>query len=140
MKNLFYRSLETANTNIALLFLRLTAALLIFTHGLPKLNMLFSDQPVQFMDVLGMGMILSLGLSAFAEGISSVLVFFGLATRIALIPLVINMLVAAFYVHADDPFATKEKALLFSVIFISLLISGPGKYSLDHLFMKRVKK
>jgi putative oxidoreductase len=41
------------------------------------------------------------------------------------------MAVAAFIAHAADPFGTKEKPLLFLVIFIVLLLTGGGKYSLD---------
>ena len=50
------------------------------------------------------------------------------------------MLIAAFYIHADDPFARKEKALLFALIFIVLLISGGGKYSVDNHFVKNLHK
>lgn len=37
----------------------------------------------------------------------------GLATRLATVPMMIIMLVAAFVAHADDPFGKKEPALLY---------------------------
>jgi putative oxidoreductase len=41
------------------------------------------------------------------------------------------MAVISFVVHADDPFSNQEKGLLFLVIFVFLMFSGPGKYSVD---------
>jgi putative oxidoreductase len=41
------------------------------------------------------------------------------------------MAVAAFIAHGDDPFAQKEKALLFLAIYLVLLLVGSGKFSAD---------
>jgi len=41
------------------------------------------------------------------------------------------MAVAAFIVHGDDPFGTKEKALLYLAFFIVIALVGPGKFSID---------
>ena len=41
------------------------------------------------------------------------------------------MLVAAFIVHGADPFAKKEKALLYAICFLVIAITGAGKYSID---------
>jgi putative oxidoreductase len=41
--------------------------------------------------------------------------------------------VAAFVVHAEDPFGKMEKALLYLFGYLLLAMTGPGKYSLDHL-------
>ena len=41
------------------------------------------------------------------------------------------MAVAAFIVHAEDGFGTKEKALLYALIFLVIYIAGPGKISID---------
>jgi len=46
------------------------------------------------------------------------------------------MFVAAFIVHINDPFSRMEKAILFLAVFIALMLTGPGKYSLD----KSIKK
>jgi putative oxidoreductase len=47
------------------------------------------------------------------------------------------MTVVTFIVHAEDPFAMKEKALLFLLIFVVQFVTGPGKYSLDAQIRKR---
>jgi putative oxidoreductase len=44
------------------------------------------------------------------------------------------MFVAAFIVHLSDPFARKEKAILFLIGFIAIMMMGPGKYSIDRKF------
>ncbi|WP_026967979.1 DoxX family protein [Algoriphagus terrigena] len=118
-------------SSLALLLLRVGSGGLILTHGIPKLQRLFGGAEIKFADPFGLGPVISLGLATFAEVICAILVIVGFKTRLAVIPLIITMLVAAFYAHWDDPFGRKELPLLFCVIFISLLLTGGGAYSLD---------
>ncbi len=129
---------EIISPHVAILLLRIGAACLIMTHGLPKL-MRILDGNFGFGDPLGIGPVTSLFLVAFAEAICAIFVLIGLWTRVALIPLIINMTVIAFVAHADDPFGDKEKGLLFLVMFITLFFTGAGKYSLDSVFSKKLK-
>jgi putative oxidoreductase len=46
------------------------------------------------------------------------------------------MCIAFFVVHGSDPFAVKELAFIYLVVFILLYIAGPGKFSLDHFIAK----
>lgn len=107
----------------------------MITHGWSKL-MNFKERLSTFSDPIGLGSEVSLTLIVFAEFFCSLFLILGLYTRLALIPLIIAMIVVAFIVHGDDPFGTKEKALLFLVAYLSLFFTGPGKYSLD----SRLKK
>lgn len=119
---------------LALLFLRtISSAFMLFAHGLPKLNRLFSSGEISFADPLGIGTVPSLALAVFSEFLCSILVIAGFLTRASLIPLIITMFVAGFIHHAEDPFAQKEKALLFLLIYTFLFITGPGKYSLSRI-------
>lgn len=118
------------NTNLSILILRVGAGLLIFTHGWPKLMKVFNGD-FAFADPIGIGAGLSLVLAAFAEGICGFLVTLGLGTRFASIVLSINMFVVVFFAHADDPFSTKEKGILFLLLFLVISLTGGGKYSLD---------
>jgi hypothetical protein len=52
-------------------------------------------------------------------------------TRTALVFSAITMAVAAFLAHSGDPFGKKELALIYLVISIALIFTGPGKYALD---------
>lgn len=139
MKKLYLKTIEKGDTNITLLLLRAGAALMMLTHGMPKLMQFFTDEPIAFASVMGLSMTMSLALAVVAEVICSVLILLGLGTRLASIPLIITMLTAAFYVHAADPFAGKEMALLYALIFIAILIKGGGKYSIDYIIGKRLK-
>jgi len=103
----------------------------MLTHGIPKISRFFGEGPVKFADPFGLGPEVSLGLAIFAEVGCSILVMIGFKTRWATVPLMITMLVAVFYAHANDPFGRKEPALLFFTLFLSLLISGGGRYSMD---------
>lgn len=122
---------EFVDTGLSLLILRLfTAFFMLFGHGWGKLSNVFSGN-FQFADPIGLGPEVSLILSAFAEGICAILVMIGLYTRAAALFLIINMSVAFLFVHISDPFGRMEMALLYLVIFLSVFLLGPGKYSLD---------
>jgi putative oxidoreductase len=74
--------------------------------------------------------------SAFAllsDGICSVLVFIGLATRPAAAVILINLLVAFFFVHhaAFISNGHVELVALYIIIFATLLFTGPGRFSVD---------
>lgn len=121
----------TRQTDIALLLLRLAfGGAMIYGHGWAKLMRLLSDEPVKFMDFMGLGPEISLGLAAFAEVGCALLVVIGLFTRWATVPLVITMMVA-ISTSLGEGFGQIEKALLFLMAFISLQIAGPGWYSVD---------
>jgi putative oxidoreductase len=106
---------------------------MMLTHGIPKFDRLFGEGPVKFADPFGLGPEISLGMVLFAEVGCSLLVMLGFKTRWATLPLLFTMLMAAFYAHGNDPFSEKELSLLFFTIFLSVLISGGGRFSLDHI-------
>lgn len=103
----------------------------MLTHGWPKLHKLISTGEFKFGDPIGLGPEVSLVATIFAEFVCSILLILGFKTKLATIPLMFTMLVAAFIVHADDPFGRKEKALLFFVGYLVILMMGPGRYSVD---------
>ena len=75
-----------------------------------------------------MSLIMAIG----AEVGCSILLILGLGTRLAVIPLAFTMLVALFVVHAEDPWKVKELAAIYLLVYASLLLTGPGQFSLDH--------
>ena len=114
-----------------LLVLRLAIGGMMLVHGVPKLGRLFTT-PDKFGDPLGLGPEVSLALAVFAEVVCAALLAVGAATRLAAVPLLITMLVAAFVVHGADPFGKKELALLYGAGALSLLMTGAGRFSVDH--------
>ena len=119
-------------SSLGLLILRVVAGgMILLGHGWPKL-MGFNDLSSRFPDPLGLGSTtLSLSLVLFAEVFCAAAVILGFATRLVAIPLVFAMLVAAFIIHADDPWQKKEFALLYALPFLTLICTGPGKFSVD---------
>ncbi|WP_246150908.1 DoxX family protein [Adhaeribacter aerolatus] len=138
-KNKIFTVNPAANaTDVALLIARIAITGLMLTHGLPKLTMLFSGEPVQFVGLLGLSPELCLGLAVFAEVVCSLFVLVGFGTRVAVIPLIITMLIAAFYIHAADPFVKKEPALQYLLVYVMLLFAGSGRYSVDYFLHRQV--
>lgn len=136
MKRLLNIYPSATGIDVALLITRVAVAFLMLVHGLPKMEQLFGDGPIQFPAVLGLSAGISLALAVFAEVVCSILILGGLGTRLAAIPLLITMLVAAFYVHSADPFAQKELAILYMIPYVVLLLMGSGRYSLDYLLLQ----
>jgi putative oxidoreductase len=79
-------------------------------------------------------------LSGYTELIGGALIVLGLATRLAAIPLCVNMVVAILVVNIrtlsglDEFFELSEP--LYALCFVWLFFSGPGRASLDHLSAK----
>lgn len=139
MKRIFSTNVNSNSVNFWLFISRVAIGLFMLTHGIPKLQMLMSGN-IKFADPFGIGATPSLILSFFAELVCSVLLILGLAVRLAAIPLMINMLVAILYAHSSQPFAKKELAVVYFLIFFGFLILGAGKYSVDHLIGGKSKR
>ena len=121
------------NYQTGLLVLRVGMSALMLFHGIPKLMNLFQGD-MSFGDPLGIGSTLSFILTVLAEAICPILIILGLRTRLAAIPVIITMAVAAFIVHGNDPFSNMEKALLYLVGFTAIALMGGGKYTIKQLF------
>jgi putative oxidoreductase len=88
------------------------------------------------MDFLGLGSSFSLTLAIGTEFFCSILLMAGLITRLALIPLIITMAVAVFDAHGADIFGKGEMAFLYLAIYITLMLKGAGKFSMDNFLFK----
>lgn len=141
LKKIFFDSGDyNTYVNIALLVLRIVVGVFMLTHGIGKFEKLISGAPIQFADPIGIGATASLALAVFAEVFCSILIMVGLATRFVALPLLNTMLVAAFIVHANDPFGKQEFALLYGVIYFTIALIGAGKYSVDYIISKKINK
>ena len=120
----------TSTYHIGLFLLRFTFSVMMLSHGIPKLLVLLQGVLMKS-DPIGIGVLASTILVVIAEGICPLLIIIGYKTRLASIPTIITMGVAAFIVHGADPIAMKEKALLFLFAFVAIALLGPGKHSVD---------
>jgi putative oxidoreductase len=75
-----------------------------------------------------------LALAIFGELVCSALIVLGVYTRLAAVPALATMAVAAGIHHAGDPWADKELAVLFGLVFLVLVIAGGGRYTLDRMW------
>lgn len=124
--------------DVGLLILRVAVSAMMLNHGWGKLAN-FGAMAEGFSDPLGVGPTASLTLTVFAEFFCAIFVMAGFATRAAALPLLITMLVAVVIVHSDDPFSKKEFALLYAVPFLVLMLTGPGRWSVDAWLEPRLR-
>ena len=97
--------------SIGLLILRIAVGGMMLTHGWPKVGSCLKHQS-NFPIPLELDR-RSPWLAVFAEVLCAALLVIGLATRLAAVPFLITMIVAALIVHGDDPFSKQELALFY---------------------------
>lgn len=119
-----------------LLLLRIGLGIMFLNHGLPKLM----GGPERW---AGMGGAMkNLGITfapafwgfmaAFAESAGGVALILGLAFRPACLLLAFTMTVATLYhLNKGDGIRGASHAIEVGIVFLSLVLIGPGKYSLD---------
>jgi putative oxidoreductase len=130
---LFVAETGPRSTSFGLLILRIFAGLsLLMKHGLEKLT----GYPVMvqhFPDPIHIGAHASLAFALLTDGICSALVIAGLATRAAAALIFINIFVAYLLVHHALYFSNDhlEAMWLYLAAFATLVLAGPGRFSLD---------
>ena len=122
--------------DVGLLILRIGLGGMFLFHGIPKilggpekwekLGMAMSSVGVHFMPVFWGFM------AAFSESLGAVLIILGLFFRPACILLTITMAVAASaHLSKGDGLKGASHAIEDGIVFLSLILIGPGKFSLD---------
>jgi putative oxidoreductase len=147
-----------AMKDLALLLLRISGLILAVNHGWGKVSGLLSGEGSRFISgVQGMGFPLP-GVFAWAAALSEtlggILVGIGLFTRIGASFAAFTMCVAAFLRHnvhrqllsavgispltedAVKQLGNPESAVLYMLIFLAIVILGPGKISIEGAFRK----
>ena len=119
----------------AVLLLRIVLGGIMMYHGYGKIANYDAILP-KFTDIIGIGAKLSFHLVIFAEFFCAFLVLIGFLTRLAAIPILINMCVAYFVAHAGADFAIRELSCIFLLLSLAVIITGGGKYSVDRLVFK----
>lgn len=146
MKRLNLLSVNSINTDFGLLLIRIIIGVLMAFYGYEKLihfeEMSNSDFWAKNVSFLGMNGSFPLALTIFAEFFCSLLLIFGLFTRLSLIPLLFTM---AYIFLVVFPFSILNKGdngyefntpFVYFIIYLGLFFTGPGKYSLDAKIFK----
>ncbi len=126
---------SSAGQDFGLLVLRLTVPTALFLkHGLEKLHG-YSTMSPHFPDPLHIGHVPSFLFAMIADGICMPLLVLGLLTRPAALWSLINLTVAWAFVHHFQFFGRGadhgELVVLYMAVMLTLLIGGPGRYSID---------
>ncbi len=135
MRKLLSTNYSAGAFNTAMLLLRIVAGGLMLKHGYDKM-VHFEDTASHMMNFMGIGSKASTALVIFAEFFCSLLVIIGLFTRLACIPLIITMAVALIKAHNSDFLGDGQMAALYLLCFSVLLLTGPGKVSVDSMIGK----
>lgn len=141
MKNWIFdgRAVGTASTDAGLAAARFVVFLLLaFLHGMGKIP----PQPGFVGMVGGLGFPapeLFAWLAGIAEFGGGILIAIGLLTRPAALLVFVHFLFVIFIAHAGDGLGDRELPIIFGVMALMFFLSGPGRYSLDHLIGGRSK-
>ena len=136
LQNFLFPTYHNMWLSTLLLVCRVVFGSMFITHGLQKLAS-FSILSISFPGVMGMGSKLSLSLAIFAEVFCTMGFITGFLYRLSMLPMIFTMCIAAFVIHAKDPFSAKELALMYLFVFIIMYILGPGTFAADWFFTKR---
>jgi putative oxidoreductase len=139
--HILYPQFISGAGGFALLLLRLVMGTAFVLHGWPKIQ-----SPLNWMEGLGLGHISPFlqAIAALAEFAGGIALILGLLTPIAAFLLFCQMIGALVLVHfpQGDPFVSIEGSsyelpLLYLVLALLLMLLGPGKFSLDFLWVKQ---
>ena len=110
---------------------------MLLYHGVEKI-IHFDEFSQHFMDFAGLGPKYSLILSIFAEAGCSMALMVGFLCRLSMIPLIVNMSMAAFFAMPHASYNMMELPLLYLLGFVILYLAGPGKFSIDYLIREKL--
>lgn len=129
MKKMAFRTTNEKAASFGLLFSRITIGLTIAYYVVT--NFSHSASP---------GAHFTLAYAVWVTAICSSLVLLGILTRPAALVLVaILFLYNRLLFHNDVIHPWEELMTLYTAFYVLILVSGPGRYSLDTLFVKDVK-
>ena len=124
--------------SLFLLALRVIFGILLMRHGIEKFYN-YTSLCFTFPDPIGYGKDLALIFVVFAELCCSLAFVFGVLYRLCMIPMIIVMATAFFYIHGGSV-ANGELAFSYLLLFILMYIAGPGRYSVDAIISYHLNK
>ena len=125
--------------DLTALFLRLFVGVMMLTHGIEKI-MHFSTLESTFPDPIGLGSKWSLVMIILCEAGCSALLVLGMFTRLAVLPLIFSMTIAAFFSFPEVKMGTAELPLMYMGIYVAIGLLGPGRYSADRCLCRFIQR
>ena len=137
MKKLLTLNFLPVNRDLALLLLRILVGFsLFYKHGIEKLTG-FSNMQTHFPDPLHIGVTTGLIFAVLTDGVCSLLIIFGFATRLAASLIIFNLSEVFFFLYfVSIVDAHAEMGYVYLAAFLCILLAGAGKYSIDSKLFK----
>lgn len=136
------RLLQTWGAPLVDLWIRIAVGLVFWRSGLQKISdwpatrQLFEYEyqvPLLPPDIAAV-------MAATAELGAPVLLFVGLAARLAALPLLCMTLVIQFVLGAANPAFDHSNHFFWMILLAVIITRGPGRLSLDHLILTRLER
>jgi putative oxidoreductase len=127
-----------------LMLLRVVVGIVFLVHGFQKLFFMGFGGVAGMMEGLGVpAPVLFAVILTLVEVLGGLALILGLFTRVAAVPLAIDMLVATLMVHLPNGFSAAnggyEFTLVLLVASLALAVAGPGEAALDRMLATRMK-
>ncbi|MCL9806979.1 DoxX family protein [Flavobacterium amniphilum] len=127
---------SSVSFDLSILFFRVVISLqLIVVHGLKKIGIGTEiaekvPNPFHFPELINQSFAICSSI------LFPLLVIIGLYTRLATIPILIVTLSGYFIVHWNDTLLERDVPFMYSICFLLIFLTGPGKYALDSRFKR----
>jgi putative oxidoreductase len=135
--------MRTSSTSLGLTVLRVVLGVVFIAHGAQKFAQGLSEVSQGF---AGMGVPLAevaAPLVAGIELVGGVLLVLGIASRAVAVLLAVDMVVAGALAHLPNGFFSQDGGIEYVLVLaagsIAVALTGPGRYSVDALVMRRAR-
>lgn len=138
MKDSLQRVLRSQGCEMAILFLRVFIGGVMLLHMIGKLQD-YDNYVLNFQSIVGLNHATSFALSILFEGLFAVMIIMGVGTRLAAALMAIVMIVSICEALMQGTVTDAESKLEFIYIgiYITLVISGGGRYAISTMFLNR---
>jgi putative oxidoreductase len=141
------RASSAIQLDFGILIIRIIIGILMAFYGYEKLvhfqEMAASDFWANNVSFLGQKGAFPLALTVFAEFFCSLLLIIGLFTRLSLLPLLFCMAYIFLVIFPFSIISSGDNGMeinttfFYFIIYLGLFFTGPGKYSLDYMLLKK---
>lgn len=123
--------------HLPLLFLRVAVSLeIMIVHGLKKIGVGVAEAE-KVPDPFNLPYALNQFLATSANLFFPLLVIIGLFTRLAILPTLAVTSMGYFVIHWNDSLIERDIPFMYTMVYLFLLFTGPGKYSIDYLIARK---
>lgn len=122
---------------MAILFLRIFIGGVMLLHMVGKLQD-YDNYILNFQTILGFNQATSFALTIFFEGMFAAMIIMGTGTRLAAMMMAVVSTLALWEIFLSGEITSEMAKLqfLYMGIYITLVISGGGKYALSSMFLE----